>query len=61
MQAGVNLEFARSEGFSLDEALGKAAEAGYDYVEPYVYSRVCADQQPSRAGERFALPSCQRR
>jgi sugar phosphate isomerase/epimerase len=41
MQAGINLEFARSEGLSLDEALGKAAAVGYRDVEPYVYSRVC--------------------
>jgi hypothetical protein len=41
MQAGVNLEFARNAGLGLDEAMAKAATAGYRYVEPYVYSRVC--------------------
>jgi sugar phosphate isomerase/epimerase len=41
MQAGVNLEFARSEGLGLDAAMANAAEAGYRYVEPYAYSRVC--------------------
>jgi len=40
MQPGINLEFARSAGLGLDEAMAKAAAAGYRYVEPYVYSRV---------------------
>ena len=41
MHAGINLEFARSAALGLEEALAQAAEAGYRYVEPYVYSRVC--------------------
>jgi hypothetical protein len=41
MQAGLNLEFARSGGLTLDAAMAKAAEVGHRYVEPYVYSRVC--------------------
>ncbi len=40
MHAGVNLEFARTDGLSLDEAFARAAEAGYRFVEPYVYSDV---------------------
>lgn len=36
MQPGINLEFARSAGLGLDEAMAKAAAAGYRYVEPYV-------------------------
>jgi sugar phosphate isomerase/epimerase len=40
MHAGINLEFARSEKLSLDEAMLRAAEAGYRFVEPYVYSPV---------------------
>jgi len=41
MHLGINLECARSGGLTLDAAMAKAAEAGYRYVEPYVYSRVC--------------------
>jgi inosose dehydratase len=40
MHAGVNLEFARSEGLSLEDALRCAAAAGYRFVEPYVYTPV---------------------
>ena len=40
MQAGINLEFARTEQLCLDDALARAAEAGYRFVEPYVYSPV---------------------
>jgi len=40
MHAGINLEFARSENLSLDEAMSRAAEAGYRFVEPYVYSPI---------------------
>lgn len=40
MQAGLNLEFARSECFDLHQALRAAAEAGYQHVEPYVYAGV---------------------
>ena len=38
MKAGINLEFARSAQLSFEEALIKAKEAGYKFVEPYVYS-----------------------
>jgi sugar phosphate isomerase/epimerase len=41
MQLGLNLEFARSERLDLAQALRAAAEAGYPFVEPYVYSEVC--------------------
>jgi sugar phosphate isomerase/epimerase len=34
------LEFARTENFSLEEALAQAAKAGYRFVEPYVYTPV---------------------
>lgn len=40
MQAGINLEFARSSQLSFEEALIKAKEAGYKFVEPYVYSDI---------------------
>ena len=40
MQAGINLEFARTEKINLEDAFAKAAEAGYRFVEPYVYSPV---------------------
>ena len=40
MHAGLNLEFARSENLSLEEALRKAAGLGYRFVEPYVYTPV---------------------
>ncbi len=40
MQTGLNLEFARSENLSLDDALRRAAEVGYAFVEPYVYAPV---------------------
>ena len=40
MQPGLNLEFARSEQIDLEQALRAAAEAGYRFVEPYVYSEV---------------------
>jgi len=40
MQPGLNLEFARSEHLDLEQALHGAAEAGYRFVEPYVYSEV---------------------
>jgi len=36
MDAGVNLEFAGSEGLSLEDAMVQAAGAGYRHVEPYV-------------------------
>ena len=38
MQPGLNLEFARSERFDLEQALRATAEAGYRFGEPYVYS-----------------------
>lgn len=41
MQAGINLEFARTEQLCFYDALARAAEAGYRFVEPYVYSPVC--------------------
>jgi sugar phosphate isomerase/epimerase len=40
MHAGINLEFARSDNVSLETAMSRAAEAGYRFVEPYVYSPV---------------------
>jgi sugar phosphate isomerase/epimerase len=40
MQSGLNLEFARTEKLDLPGALRAAAEAGYRFVEPYVYSEV---------------------
>lgn len=40
MQAGINLEFARTDGLGLEEALARAAKTGYRFVEPYVYSSV---------------------
>jgi len=40
MKPGLNLEFARSERLDLDQAMRAAAEAGYRFVEPYVYSEV---------------------
>jgi len=40
MHAGINLEFARSEGLDLEEALRRAAAAGYRFVEPYAYTPV---------------------
>ena len=40
MKTGINLEFARTDGLSLEEACSVAAEAGYLFVEPYVYSDV---------------------
>ena len=33
MQAGLNLEFARTEAIALAEAFAQAAEAGYRFVE----------------------------
>jgi len=38
MNIGLNLEYARSEELSLHDAMRKAAEAGYGFVEPYAYS-----------------------
>jgi len=40
MEIGVNLEFARTEDITAARAMKLAAEAGYRYVEPYVYSDV---------------------
>ncbi|MHC4403625.1 MAG: sugar phosphate isomerase/epimerase family protein [Planctomycetota bacterium] len=40
MQAGLNLEFARTEGLGLEEAFSRAAGLGYRFVEPYAYSHV---------------------
>lgn len=40
MQAGINLEFARTEGFDFEEGLRKAREAGYEYTEAYAYSPI---------------------
>jgi len=37
---GLNLEFARSESIGLEEALIQAAEAGYRFVEPYLYTPI---------------------
>lgn len=38
MQAGINLEFARSSRLNFEEALREVGQAGYKFVEPYVYS-----------------------
>ena len=40
MEAGLNLEFARTENMSFDQALRAANDAGYRWVEPYVYTPV---------------------
>ena len=40
MKPGINLEIARSERLAPEEAMAHAADAGYRYVEPYVYSDV---------------------
>ncbi len=40
MHPGINLEFARDEGLDFEAALRRAREAGYTFVEPYVYSAV---------------------
>jgi len=40
MKVGVNLEFARTDNLSATQAMKQAAQAGYEYVEPYVYSDV---------------------
>jgi 3-oxoisoapionate decarboxylase len=40
MQAGLNLEFARTDGLGLENAMRCTAETGYRFVEPYVYSDV---------------------
>lgn len=40
MQPGLNLEFARTERLAFEPALRRAAEAGYRFVEPYVYAEV---------------------
>ncbi len=38
MGLGIGLEFARAENTILEEALRLAQAAGYEFVEPYVYS-----------------------
>ena len=40
MDVGANLEFARSEGMGLEDSLRHAHDAGYRFVEPYVYSNL---------------------
>ena len=40
MKAGINLEFARSEGINFEESLRQAKDAGYKFIEPYVYSSI---------------------
>jgi len=37
---GLNLEFARTDQVDLKTALRRATEAGYQFVEPYVYAEV---------------------
>lgn len=39
-EIGLNLELARTEQLGLEGALQRAAEAGYRFVEPCVYSQV---------------------
>jgi hypothetical protein len=47
MQAGVNLEFARTEGVGLEEAFARAAEAGIVGVlgKPFFSVPAAADQR----------------
>lgn len=40
MNAGINLEFARSKGIDFEDALNTARKVGYKYIEPYVYSEI---------------------
>ncbi|MDQ1255492.1 MAG: hypothetical protein QG656_83, partial [Candidatus Hydrogenedentes bacterium] len=40
MKTGLNLEFARTERLTPEQAMARAAAAGYRWVEPYVYSDV---------------------
>jgi sugar phosphate isomerase/epimerase len=40
MKIGVNLEFARTDKLSAEQAMEQAAQAGYQNVEPYVYSDI---------------------
>ena len=40
MQPGLNLEFARSERLDWEGAFRATHEAGYQFIEPYVYSPV---------------------
>jgi sugar phosphate isomerase/epimerase len=40
MQPGLNLEFARSGRLDWEGAFRAAHDAGYEFIEPYVYSRV---------------------
>ena len=40
MHPGANLEFARTDNLTLDEAMARAAEVGYRFVEPYCYSNL---------------------
>lgn len=40
MHPGANLEFAKTENLSPEEAMERAADAGYRFVEPYVYTEV---------------------
>lgn len=43
MNLGLNLEFAKTEGLDVASALSVAADAGYQYVEPYVFHPVSLD------------------
>ncbi len=40
MRAGINLEFAKTERLSAEQAMRRAADAGYRHAEPYVYTDV---------------------
>ncbi|HUW60931.1 MAG TPA: sugar phosphate isomerase/epimerase [Candidatus Bathyarchaeia archaeon] len=40
MKPGLNLEFARTERLAPEQAMARAADAGYRWVEPYVYSAI---------------------
>jgi sugar phosphate isomerase/epimerase len=40
MKPGINLEFAKTEQLDAEQAMGRAADAGYEFVEPYVYSDI---------------------
>ena len=40
MKPGLDLEFARTERFAPEQAMARAADAGYRWGELYVYSDV---------------------
>jgi sugar phosphate isomerase/epimerase len=38
MHVGIGLEFARAQNIGFEQAARRSAQAGYRYIEPYVYS-----------------------